>query len=489
MSRYQSAHAHNAELTLRDQGHRTSTHAHGCGRPNVSRSRQSSSGVARGFGASSTIIDRQMIGGLPNQALAQRFCRAPLSGRYAWLVFAASCTAYALLSLAHHQPFHPGAALRYLDLRVYRGAAHLVLDGGPLYDRRIVLWAHFTYPPLAAVAFTPLAVLPLIADEILVTVIGIAALLGMLSFVLLLPCGGRDGAETFSRHDSWSLVTLAAAAALWLEPINTTLGYGQINLVIAVMIVYDLSRSDTAKTKGAMIGLAAGLKLTPLIFVPYLLLSRRLRATSVALGAFVATIALGFALVPADAERYWGSVFLNTTRTGGAYTPANQSLRGAILGLAPSFGSALLIAVTFIVAMVGIGFAALASRRGDEAAGFSICALTGLLVSPVSWAHHWTLAVPALVLLAVRTYGQTSSVGLIAIAAVALIGYSYLPEIVTNVWRHTLDQHVYPGRIGLPFGWTLAADSYVLLGLAVLALACAHEYRISRSLVPSSRPT
>jgi len=118
-----------------------------------------------------------MIGGLPNQALAQRFCRAPLSGRYAWLVFAASCTAYALLSLAHHQPFHPGAALRYLDLRVYRGAAHLVLDGGPLYDRRIVLWAHFTYPPLAAVAFTPLAVLPLIADEILVTVIGIAALL------------------------------------------------------------------------------------------------------------------------------------------------------------------------------------------------------------------------------------------------------------------------------------------------------------------------
>ncbi|HEY6397799.1 MAG TPA: glycosyltransferase 87 family protein [Solirubrobacteraceae bacterium] len=430
------------------------------------------------------IMDRHMIGRLSHQALARGLRRVSLSGRYAWLVFAGSCAAYILLSLAHHQPFHPGGRLGYFDLRVYRGAAHLVLTDGPLYDTRLVRWAHFTYPPLAAVALTPLAIFSLAVDEVLVTGVNVAALVAVLWFALQLPWGRSERDRQPSNLGAWSMVVVAAAAALWLDPITATLGYGQINLVIALMIVYDLSRRDTAKTKGAMIGLAAGLKLTPLIFVPYLLLSRRVRAAFVALGAFAATIALAFPLVPAAAQRYWGSLVLNTDRTGGAYTPTNQSLRGAILGLAPSFGSAWLIAVASIVAIAGIAVAALASRRGDEAVGFSICALTGLLVSPVSWAHHWTLAVPALVLLAARTYGQTSSVGLIAIAGVALIGYSYLPEIVTNVWRHTLDQHVYPGRIGLPFGWTLAADSYVLLGLAVLAVACGHEYRTSRSVVP-----
>lgn len=393
-----------------------------------------------------------------------------LSDRLAWLIFAAACTTYAVLSLAHHQPFHPGGRLGYFDLRVYRGAAHLLLSDGRLYDTQIVRWAHFTYPPLAAVALTPLVVLPLVADEILVTAVNAAALVAVMALALRLPWGKQDRDGAPPSHGSWPLVALAAAAALWLDPITTTLGYGQINLVIALLIVYDLSRRDSAKTKGAMIGLAAGLKLTPLIFVPYLLLSRRIHAALVALGAFAATIALAFALAPGAAERYWGGLVVDSTRAGGCCTPSNQSLRGALLGLAPSFGSARLVGVAAIVAVVGIVFAALASRRGDEAMGFSICALTGLLVSPVSWIHHWTLAVPALVVLAVRAYRQRSSVGLIAAAGLAILGYSYLPEIVTNS---------YPGGLELPFGWTLASDSYVLVGIAALAFACAREYRTS----------
>jgi alpha-1,2-mannosyltransferase len=413
--------------------------------------------------------DLHEMDGLRDQDVRGRR-RRPSLARSGWLVFAASCAAYVLLSLLHHQPFHPGGRLGYFDLRLYRGAAHLLLDDGSLYDARIVRWAHFTYPPLAAVALTPLVVLPLGADEIVATAINIAALVAVLWFALRLPWGQLGREEETRGHVSWSMVALAAAVALWLDPITTTLGYGQVNLVIALLILWDLSRSDAAKAKGAMIGLAAGLKLTPLIFVPYLLISRRLHAAFVALGTFAATIAFAFVLAPADAQRYWGSLIFDSKRIGGCCTASNQSLRGAILSFAPWTGGAPLLVITVIVAIGGIAFAALAARRGDEAMGFSICALTGLLVSPVSWIHHWALAVPALVLLAARAYRHRSSVGLMAIAALAVVGYSYLPELVIQAYR---------GRSEVPVGWSLASDSYVLVGVAVLAVACAVEYRLS----------
>lgn len=314
--------------------------------------------------------------------------------------------------------------------------------------------------------------LPLAVDEILVSAVSVAALVATLWFALRLPWENVDRPGGGRRHVSWSAVALAAAAALWLEPITTTLGHGQINLVIALLIVSDLSRRDTDRTKGALIGLAGGLKLTPLIFVPYLLLTRRPRAAAVALGTFAATIALAFALAPVAAQRYWGGLFLDSTRTGGCCTPSNQSLRGAILGLDPSFGGARVVILAAIAAIAGIAVAARAGGRGDEAMGFSICALTGLLVSPVSWSHHWTLIVPVLLVLGVRAYRRRSSVGLIAIAGVLALGYSYLPELVTNA---------YPGGAGLPFGWTLASTSYVLTGVVALAVACAHECRLARA--------
>src|ERR1700737_1961187 len=126
--------------------------------------------------------------------------------RAAAVVLACSLGLYLVLSLSHPL-FHPFQQLGFFDLKVYRGGGRLVLDGLPLYDTRIGA-SHFTYPPAAAVAFAPLAVIP-----------------------------------------------LAAAAPLWLEPVTTTLAYGQIDLLIATLILYDLSRPDGARWKGAAIGL------------------------------------------------------------------------------------------------------------------------------------------------------------------------------------------------------------------------------------------
>jgi alpha-1,2-mannosyltransferase len=248
------------------------------------------------------------------------------------------------------------------------------------------------------------------------------------------------------------------------------LGYGQINLLIALLVVGDLARPDRGRGKGALIGLAAGLKLTPLIFVPYLLFSRRPRAACIALGTFAATIAAGYAVLPGDSGRFWGDgLFVNPQRVGGSYVPVNQSLRGLILRLDPSFGTGRILAIAAIVGLAGISLAVLASRRGDEAMGFSLCALTGLLVSPVSWTHHWTLAVPALLLLGIRVVHRRSRTEIVAVAAVLLLGYSYLPKLMAN-------PALAPSG-GFPVWWTLVSASYVLIGSMALGLAGALQIR------------
>jgi alpha-1,2-mannosyltransferase len=398
--------------------------------------------------------------------------------RSVWLVFVASCAAYLLVQLAQPQPFYPWGRLGYFDLRVYRGAAELIFHGRSLYDTRIWQWAPFTYPPFAAIALTPLALLPLAVDKLLDTILSVVALFAVLALALRLP---SDPGREAPHAQPWrsALLPVAVGAALWLEPITTTLGYGQINLLIALLILWDLSRLDTHRSKGALIGLAAGLKLTPLIFVPYLFFSRRRRAALVALGAFAATVAIGYALIPGDAQRFWGGLFLDSHRVGGCCIPANQSLRGAILRLDPAFGGGWLLAIALIIGIVGIALAVLASRRGDEAIGFSRCAVTGLLVSPVSWTHHWTIGVPAALVLGVRVVHTRSKVGIIAVAAVLLVGYSYLPKLMSKP--------PFLPHSGLPLCWTLASASYVLIGLLALSVSCIYETRTLTAALATTR--
>ena len=400
--------------------------------------------------------------------------------RCAWLALAVSCAAYLVMSLAHDQAFHPWGRLNFFDLRVYRGAAQLTLGGKPLYGGPIWHWAPFTYPPFAAVVFAPLALLPLAVDEVLVTSCGIVAVFAVLALALQLPTAdGEQAAPT----PPWRpvLIPVAVAAALWLEPVTATLGYGQINLLIALLIVGDLSRRDSAKGKGALLGLAAGLKLTPLIFVPYLLFSRRRRPAIVALGTFASTVALGYAALPGDSRQFWGGgLFLDSRRVGGSSVPANQSLRGVILRLDPSLGSLWVLAIAVLVGIVGVALAVRASRRGDEAMGFSLCAVTGLLVSPVSWSHHWTLAVPALLLLGLRVYRNRSKIGTIAVGAIGLLGYSYLPKL--------MGKPAFASELALPAARTLASAPYVLIGLAALGLGCVHETRLVLARLPWRHP-
>ncbi|MET9606376.1 glycosyltransferase family 87 protein [Streptomyces sp. NPDC006512] len=160
------------------------------------------------------------------------------------------------------------------------------------------------YPPFAAILFTPAAWLP---PGVLkaVLVLGNA---GLLALLILLSCRlagmrGRPGP-----------VLAATIAGLWLEPLFQTPLPGQINLALACLAVWDLGRARTALGRGFALGTAAGITLTPAVFIPYLLLTGRVRAGLTALAGFAGTGLLGLLVLPQASADFWARHLPRTGR-------------------------------------------------------------------------------------------------------------------------------------------------------------------------------
>lgn len=375
-----------------------------------------------------------------------------------YLASAAACCALAARSTAH-----------FVDIDVYRMGGAAVLHGGRLYQLRFG-GLPFTYPPFAAVVFTAAAAVPWRIAVAVLTVASAAALPTALYLALRLPGPAREPA----RGPAWRLALAAAVAAIWLEPTRATLGYGQVDILLAVAVLYDLSLPDASRRKGVAIGLAAGLKLTPAIFAAYLLITGRRRAAVTASAVFAGTAVAGFAVLPASSAWYWAGRFASPGHVSQVQNPQNQSLLGT---LARTMHTAHVLPVWLplaaAVAVAGLALAAAASRRGDEALGFSLCALTGLLISPISWIHHWVIVVPALLvagLAAGRAYRAgnvpAAVLGTAAITAIAVIGWAGLASDTPG-----------SGWLALPAGALVRSVAYVLIGLAVLALAAVGRLR------------
>jgi Glycosyltransferase family 87 len=378
-------------------------------------------------------------------------------------IYAASLLVLLLSHMGHGWPF--------VDLAVYRSAGQGVLDGARLYDLRFPGALAFTYPPFSALLFTGLTLFRLSVLEPLVTAGSVVLLPVMFGCALRL----EPVSTWLPARQVRPLACLAAAGALWLEPVWTTLRYGQVDVLIATLIVFDLSRSDGSRWKGVGIGLAIGLKLTPGIFALYLLLTRRYRAAAISLTVFCATILVGFLALPEDSRAYWGGAFMDPRRVGRIENAANQTLRGAYARLLHTIdvGTPWLLTAIAIGA-VGMVLAVIAGRRGDEVRGFSLCALTGLLVSPISWSHHWVLAVPALLLLALDAYRRRGIALLIGCGLAASIAYSHM------IWWVPVN-HPPHSELHLDALQLVYSDAYVLLGLIALALAVGSSFRWGRA--------
>ena len=424
----------------------------------------------------------------------------PISKRELWptwataLLFLASAVVLAatLLSAAtpaglpaaahgvrHYYLFAELQHLHFFDLRVYRRAAVVVGHHRPLYSTRLMRGLGFTYPPIAVLLFLPLRWLSGRADEFAVTIWNIVLVAVVAHTALRLRRDFTHPNRLREQHPRLQRSRLAAgwliaAAILWVEPITTTLGYGQIDLLIAALVVTDLVYGQRSRAGGVGIGLAAAIKLTPLIFIPYLLLTGRGRMATRALATFALSIAVAFAAIPGDASTYWlGGKFMDVSRVnGGGHMAgsgaANQSLRGMLLRLFPGAPHMHMIwlLTCLIIAALGLVLAIAAARRGDEAWGFLLVALTGLLVSPVSWTHHWAIAVAgAIAVIGVR--GRPLLTGFRAAVALAFgLGGA-------SVWLIIhLGPGSHPGIRALLLG-----NLYVFAGLAAIVTAAAMELR------------
>jgi len=201
----------------------------------------------------------------------------------------------------------------------------------------------------------------------------------------------------------WSLVLSYPAMAL--DPVGLTFSFGQVNLVLALLVLADLtgtwSIAGRTLPRGVLTGLAAAVKLTPAIFVPYLFLTRQVRAGVAALVTLVVAGLAMVVVVPSESWSFWTRYLFDAHRVGGVVFVSNQSLRSTLVRFTRDHASEhLVVAVVAAVAVAGLAVATRAARSSSPLLGVLVCAVTGLLVSPITWAHHLVWAVPVLLWLA-----------------------------------------------------------------------------------------
>jgi alpha-1,2-mannosyltransferase len=330
---------------------------------------------------------------------------------------------------------HPMAAmLKGFDLQVYLdGGQQALHHSGNLYS-----WHYdshpgiqYTYTPFAALLFAVGSLAPFKA------LMGLAALVSTLALTATVWIAFRElGWRGTARLGATLLLT---GLVFWTEPVQRALYLGQVELVLMAAIVWDLCQPDRRRWKGAATGIAAAVKVVPLLFIVYLLLTRRFRQAAVAAGTFVVTIVIGFIALPKASVYYWlDANVLQAGRTGFVGAQANQSLRGMVTRLAGSVtgGTAPWLVAAVIVGVLGLAAAVILHRSGQTFAGLMACALTALLVSPISWDHHWVWIAPGLAVLidaGVRAASAGARACWLVLAGVVLVVYGGWPDF----WKRT----------------------------------------------------
>jgi alpha-1,2-mannosyltransferase len=350
-----------------------------------------------------------------------------------------STALYVALVLVWHPP-------GFSDVSVYRAEARALWEGRDLYGPLPGVHGLGTHPPFAAAAFTPLLLVP---DDV-------AGLISLpVNLVLLVAASYLSLRRLSVAVDLGVAVPLLAAVALWCEPVVSGNGFGQINLLILCLVLWDFSLPEESRRRGVGVGLAAALKVTPGIFIVYLLVTRRFRAALGAIVTLLATLAVSALLAPSSTWAFWTHHVFDPVRVGRLENSLNQTVRGWVVRASHTLDTgAVGIAVTVAVAVVGLAAAAYCHRRLGDVWGLLVAALTGLLISPISWSHHWVWCVP---LLALAFY-----------EARALV----LPTLLV-FWTHVVRLVPHGEHVELDLGpvWVAMSGWYVVYAAAFMVTA------------------
>lgn len=357
--------------------------------------------------------------------------------------------------------FPGGTALPWrpvmVDLDVYRLAGRVLLDGGNFYQLPGPL--PFLYPPFAALLAVPLAVLPAALVQISWTIAG------ALMIVALLHRWGQTG---------WRLSLWSTAVVFAVVPVSQTLAFGQLGIVLVALVALDLApgprvlRGRRLLPEGVLTGVAAVLKLTPMIFVLYLLAVRRWRAALTATITAGALTVLAAIILPRQSLDFWGRLARGDTGLGHSliyYT--NQSVYAdfvRVFTLAPT-GVVLGLLASAAVVALGVWAAAVWHRAGEVRFAVVLCGVASLLASPVSWLHHFVWVVP----LAFSLVELVARRPPVLPTWLIVLGWGFVGWVIVSPFRRL------PNGGDLELTWTagqhLLASVTAILGVALLLAA------------------
>ena len=390
----------------------------------------------------------------------------------AWRLFqllTAAALVWAGWRLLGHIPYR-------IDIDVYRMGGQAWLDGRPLYSDGVVFHTRggldlpFTYPPLAAVLFSPFALLSLEGASIAITLTTLLLLIVATAILLTRldvwpdPSVGRSTVtlEPAWLRRCWLAAAIVAPAVICFEPIRSNFDFGQINVVLMTLVIADCVPRKTPWPRGMLLGIAIALKLTPAVFLLYFVLRRDTRALIVTTASAVVATLAGFAFTWRDSLEYWMHTVRNTDRIGTATLNTNQNIAGTLarLGLSESVRFALWTVACFAVLFVTIWAARRVLKAGQPVLALICVAMFGLVVSPVSWSHHWVWVLPTVLVTGIVTYRQRhAALAVISAAGIALMVWTPIPlmpehqETEASLWRQ------------------LAGCSYVWWAIAVIIVA------------------
>lgn len=302
-----------------------------------------------------------------------------------------SAWAWAVAGVAALVPLLPlllvPAPERMKDLLVYVGAGSAAACGADVYDVRTVYDMPFTYPPFAALLSEPLSRVPLGLLQVLWVAATLAALVGVAQ-VAMRPVVARIG------------LPLTLALLLVSSPVRSHLRFGQVGLFLVLLVAADLLHDR--RRRGAGLGLAIAVKLTPAVFLPWLLLGRRTRTFATALAVGAGTTLSGLVLLWPSAQEYLWRALWDSGRFGPNQIAGNQSVRGMLLrtGLDEHVVTVLWLASAALLVVAGTVGARRLDDAGNRLAALGVLAALSVAVSPISWVHHLvflTLPIAALV--------------------------------------------------------------------------------------------
>jgi alpha-1,2-mannosyltransferase len=384
-----------------------------------------------------------------------------------------------------------------LDLWVYQGGVHEFLHGRSAYDIGYAGINHlpYTYPPVSMLVFTPLGLVN--HDTALYAMIALGVAATVATAWLTLRMLGYTGTA-----GSIGVSAALAGLMIWCEPYQLTFNLGQVNILLMLLVVADMALPDRHRAKGALIGLAAAVKIVPGIFVLYLLLTRRFRAAATAAGTFVALTLVGWVAIPGGSTDYWlHGLFLQSKRVASIVGPryvSNQSLHGTATRLLGDNATAAVVwmLTALLGGVAGMAFAVWAHRRGEEVIGMLAVAFTGLLLSPIAWSHHWVWIAPLLLALldiAIRLRGRAGTLAAGLPAAVTFVFLCWpiriygkdTPQIAQSLlWKappfHPNHNQQYHSAVQIVLG-----ESYTLTALALFALGALWLRRADRTVAAS----